>query len=121
MSVTFFLVKREDSLAKSLPWDMDLNITNYNARAFLKEINRPEIEWTDLSGIWREGELEIILKEFKAILLFEDGIRRLVEYPSEVGIVYHIGRNEQYVRRKLQEFIDLIKTAQALRCHIAFY
>lgn len=93
-----------------LPPFFDLNLADGNARDFLYRI-RPERRYPDLCGEWADRELEIVHHRLM-VLLNSSKKDQLVTDTETCGNVTYVGRDDEYVTRRLSQLLELVTLAK---------
>ena len=87
----------------------EINMANVNARDFLLLIGRTK-ELTELCGEWKADELHTILRQVIRLSNIDNGAA--FEKSTEVGGNFvEFGRSSEYVRRRLDTMIKILKGA----------
>ena len=84
------------------PW-IDINMSNGNAHAFLREIDPDNASSSE--GRWDRAKLE----EVKArLLVLQNDPEELVADPARIGNIRMCGRDMEYVVRRINDLLTLI-------------
>jgi len=117
MSVTFQLTGAWDP---DYSLDLELNFSNENAAAILFSLNRFEDE-NRLEGLWNQTDIDQIIKRVIKILNTRGGINVLLKDPYQDGNIHYGGRDEDYVKRRLNELLTLCLLAKLQKTNISFF
>lgn len=96
---------------------IDINMSNVNARDFLILIGYPQFS-RELVGVWKVEELQSILEKLTKLSNIES--KDFEKETVQDGNMIDIGRSSEYVRRRLEQFKELVSGAMERGTSIGF-